>query len=196
MNRREAQKQETRRQLLETAVRLFSEGGFLATKTGTIAQACGVSHGSLFAHFPTRDDLVIAALERFATSMTERIHETAQGGSIGEVLSVHLNCLEEHEALYAWLVKESHFLPEAARASWIGLQSAVSHHLIQAFARGIEEGSVRPAPLPLLFNGWIGLLHHYLTNRDLFAPGDSVMRRCGEELLNHYLGLIAKGEAP
>lgn len=44
---------------------------------------------------------------------------------------------------------------------------------------------------------WIGLVHHYLMNRDLFAPGESVIARRGRELLDHYMGLLApvKGES-
>jgi len=45
--------------------------------------------------------------------------------------------------------------------------------------------------LPLLFNTWLGLIHHYLGNRDLFAPGHSVVERHGSMLLDHFVGLLA-----
>jgi hypothetical protein len=48
-------------------------------------------------------------------------------------------------------------------------------------------------PLHLLFNTWIGLIHHYLMNRELFAPGASVVERHGRELLDHFMYLISKG---
>jgi len=46
-------------------------------------------------------------------------------------------------------------------------------------------------PMHLLFNTWIGLVHHYVCNRDLFAPGESVIARRGSVLLDHYMGLLA-----
>ena len=42
-------------------------------------------------------------------------------------------------------------------------------------------------PLHLLFNTWTGLVHHYLSQRDLFNPKGSVIRRYGDELLEHFL---------
>ena len=43
---------------------------------------------------------------------------------------------------------------------------------------------------PLLFNTWIGLVHHYLVNRDVFATGDSVIAEQGENLVNHFMTLV------
>jgi hypothetical protein len=42
----------------------------------------------------------------------------------------------------------------------------------------------------LLFNTWIGLVHHYLVNRDLFATGDSVIAEKGDLLVNHFMSLV------
>jgi hypothetical protein len=47
-------------------------------------------------------------------------------------------------------------------------------------------------PLHLLFNTWIGLVNHYLVNRELFAPGASVIERRGAELLDHFMNLIGR----
>ena len=45
--------------------------------------------------------------------------------------------------------------------------------------------------MSLLFNTWLGLVNHYLVNRDLFAdPGESVIARRGESLLDHFMALI------
>src|SRR5207245_2072639 len=43
---------------------------------------------------------------------------------------------------------------------------------------------------PLLFNTWIGLVHHYLVNRDLFATGDSVISEHGDALVQHLITLV------
>jgi len=50
---------------------------------------------------------------------------------------------------------------------------------------------VRPMPRHLLFNTWIGLVHHYLANRDLFTDGPSVIAAKKEELVNHFLALVS-----
>jgi TetR/AcrR family transcriptional regulator len=58
---------ETRRaQILEVAAGLFAQRGFAGTTTRQIAAAVGTSETVLFRHFPTKDSLYAAILERWA----------------------------------------------------------------------------------------------------------------------------------
>ena len=50
---------------------------------------------------------------------------------------------------------------------------------------------MRKLPIHLLFNTWLGLVHYYLMNADLFAPGESVLSRYQDELVSHFLALIS-----
>jgi AcrR family transcriptional regulator len=52
-----------RRQLIRSAVDLFSKHGFSGTRTKDIAAACGVSEAILFRHFATKEDLYRAILD-------------------------------------------------------------------------------------------------------------------------------------
>jgi AcrR family transcriptional regulator len=191
ISKRQAQKDQTRRQLIEVAFGQFARQGLAAARTSDIADAAGVSHGTVFAHFATRDDLLIAVIEEFGDRVTGRIHELAgSGGSVREVLQAHLNGLMEVEPFYCRLVTERPLLPPDAQNALVSIQSAIAIHLYQAVEREISGGTIRNIPLHLLFNTWIGLIHYYLSNADLFAPGASVLQRYGPELLEHYLNLI------
>ena len=52
-----------RRHLVETAIRLFTEGSYHGTTTAEIARAGGVSEPILYRHFASKRDLYLAALE-------------------------------------------------------------------------------------------------------------------------------------
>jgi len=54
---------ERRLELLETAVRVFSEGSYRGTTTAEIARAAGVSEPILYRHFASKRDLYFAALD-------------------------------------------------------------------------------------------------------------------------------------
>jgi len=54
---------ERRRQLIQVAIRLFSQKGFRGTTTKEIALAAGITEGIIFRHFPTKDDLYVAILD-------------------------------------------------------------------------------------------------------------------------------------
>jgi len=66
----------------------------------------------------------------------------------------------------------------------------------QSAAGEQEAGRIRRLPVHLLFNTWVGLVHHYLINRDLFAPKGSVLRKHGPVLLTYFLDLITIPRTP
>jgi AcrR family transcriptional regulator len=58
---------ERRLELVETAVRVFSEGSYRGTTTAEIARAAGVSEPILYRHFASKRDLYFAALDHVWT---------------------------------------------------------------------------------------------------------------------------------
>jgi AcrR family transcriptional regulator len=191
---RDNQKLQTRRRIIEAAIRVFSRDGILASATADVAKEAELSHGSVFAHFGTQAALIAAVIEDFGEVLARRLHElVSSGAGTREVLQAHLDAIAESEDFYARLVVESSLLPAGARDSLISIQSAICFHLSSVIEAETESGALRVMPLHLLFNTWIGLIHHYLMNRELFAPGASVVERHGRELLDHFMYLISKG---
>jgi AcrR family transcriptional regulator len=60
-----------RRRILETADRLFYEEGFRAVGIDRIIAEAGVAKATLYAHFPSKDDLILAVLEHRECSTDE-----------------------------------------------------------------------------------------------------------------------------
>lgn len=189
---RREQRVRTRSRLLAVAKRLFAKRGIAATSTADIAAAAGVAHGTIFVHFPTRDDLIMAVLDEFTIRIPARVRELALYTlpSLREVLTAHVQAIAEQEALYANLVVERPYLPRASRARLVILQSAVAYIFRDAAQREITAGGLRNLPLGLMFNSWLGLLHHYVCNRDLFTEGPSVLAERGPALTEYYLSTV------
>ncbi|GBD85785.1 fatty acid metabolism regulator protein [bacterium BMS3Abin02] len=188
---RSERKQQTRLLLIETAHDLMAERGIIATRTIDVAERAGVAHGTVFVHFATREDLIAAVVGVYAGRIAKRLHELAgEETTVRAVLTAHLAGLAEDEAFYSRLVMEGPLLPPYARATLLGMQSAISAHLAEVAEQEMAAGEVRRMPISLLFNTWLGLVHHYVGGRELFAPGQSVVKRWGPTLLDHYLGLL------
>ncbi len=71
-----------RDQLIQTAVKLFGKNGFHATGVDTIAAESGVTKRTLYAHFRSKDELVLAALRQydgvFRNEFMRRVEESAK----------------------------------------------------------------------------------------------------------------------
>ena len=81
-------------------------------------------------------------------------------------------------------------LPPKVRSTLLMLHASVSYRLFSALERERKLGRARKIERPLLFNTWIGLVHHYLVNRDMFANGNSVIAEHGEALVQHFMTLV------
>jgi len=81
-------------------------------------------------------------------------------------------------------------LPSKVRSTLLMLHASVSYRLFAALERERKLGRARKIERPLLFNTWIGLVHHYLVNRDMFANGSSVIAEHGEALVQHFMTLV------
>jgi len=72
---------ETRERLLSAAVECLAEVGYAGTTTSRIQQRSGVSRGSLLHQFPSRDDLLIAAVQHLGDERTAQVSRATSGGS-------------------------------------------------------------------------------------------------------------------
>src|SRR5580693_6021969 len=56
----EAQRETRRQQILHAALRCFSRDGFHNTTTADIVRESGVSQGTLYLYFATKDEIIVA----------------------------------------------------------------------------------------------------------------------------------------
>ncbi|MEX1376328.1 MAG: TetR/AcrR family transcriptional regulator [Eubacteriales bacterium] len=192
MNKRQQQKENTRKLIIEAAIGEFAKNGLTSAKTSDIAAAANVSHGTVFSHFPTREILLEEVIEQFGINAARKMHQLIdENGSVESLLHAHLAGIEQYEAFYTRLISEASLLDDMAKHTLVSMQSAISIHLSQAAKKEMEQGKIKQMPVSLLFNTWIGLVNYYLMNKDLFAPEESVIKRYKEQLVEHYINLIS-----
>ena len=103
---------------------------------------------------------------------------------------MHLGALIKYEAFYKRLVTEAARLPEEANNTFIVIQSMVSIHFYEVLEHEIHAGKIKNVPFHMLFNTWLGLVHYYLQNGELFAPRASVLKRHKNSLIRCFTALI------
>jgi AcrR family transcriptional regulator len=113
-----------RRQIVDVAIRLFSEKGFRGTTTKEIALAAGVNEAIIFRHFATKKDLYSAILDQKACSadiqnLEASVEESMERGddrAVFEAIALHI--LDSNEIddsfmrLYLFSALERHELAD------------------------------------------------------------------------------------
>ena len=93
---------ETTARLLEAAAREFIERGYEATRVSDIARGAGVTTGAVYARWPHKADVIVAALEHiFAKILPERELDNLGVGDAGSLqklalLGANLLTFDEH----------------------------------------------------------------------------------------------------
>lgn len=94
-------RERTRRQLMESAVQVFSARGVAQTAVQEIAAVAGVANGTVYNHFETKEDVVHAVAVWLAQTLCQRISDSYE----------HIREGAERMAIgnrrYVWLAEQS-----------------------------------------------------------------------------------------
>ncbi len=91
--KRERRKEARPGELLEAALDLFVEKGFTATRVEEVAARAGVSKGTLFLYFPSKEDLFKAVVRENISSHFKEWNQTFDNfkGTSAEMISLCMN---------------------------------------------------------------------------------------------------------
>lgn len=140
--------------ILNAALPLFVANGFHGTPTSRVAQEAGVSNGTLFHYFKTKDDLVIALYnhvkDQLAAHLAACLNPSAPVAEQFRVLFIEsVNwALQQPQAMF--YIQQFHFSPHLTQlsAEVIHEQTRLHRALIQ---RGLAGGILKPLPEALIF---------------------------------------------
>ncbi|MBN7797940.1 TetR/AcrR family transcriptional regulator [Parahaliea mediterranea] len=139
--------------ILEAATRLFGEEGFHAVSTRKIAAAAGVSEGTLFNYFSSKNELISGILARIYEELTERaVDGLRRRVDTRERLQFlaenHIQVMSRDNALFMRLIQS--YMNVDIRG-YTEIAGSVLHQLNLSYAwvfdfsvrEGIERGEVR-----------------------------------------------------
>lgn len=99
---RESERKNRKTILLDTAVSLFGTKSYHEISMRTIADAAGVSAASIYRYYPSREDLLVAALTRDLDTMEELLHSRLESGdaSLAAFAAAAIDYLVDNEATF------------------------------------------------------------------------------------------------
>jgi TetR/AcrR family transcriptional regulator, fatty acid metabolism regulator protein len=155
-------KEARRREILESAIRVFAENGFADARIRDIAGGAGVAEGTIYLYFKGKEDLLLTAfrdaVNEFCTSIRSILSSDIPFVQrIEQFVRLQFERIEAEPALATVLLLESRqtttFYSGAVRDVLRTYASAIDELL----AAGLADGALRPdADLPLARRMLIG----------------------------------------
>ncbi len=166
-----------REQILDVATGLFARQGFQGTTTKEIAAHAGVTEALIFRHFPSKDHLYWAVIQRKikgASSPQERLRvKLAEQGDDAEVLAGVAVDILQHRAndqtlsrLLLYSALESHRLSHRFFRTY-----ALSHYklLAEFIRKRVAKGRFRRVDPLLAARGFLGMVIYHSWVQELFG---------------------------
>jgi AcrR family transcriptional regulator len=201
MGLREDKKQRTRREIADTAMRLFATRGFDHVTVAEVAEAADVSEKTVFNYFPTKEDLFYDEVP----AREEALRQAIRGRRPGESILASLRRLQSGEcprmcspgfAVFARIIEES----PALQAKELEVMARFSAALAETIQEelGVDERDARIAA-GLLVSVYRQLFRAARKQALAGRNGPAAVRRLradlerAYQLLEHGLGGLGQG---
>jgi AcrR family transcriptional regulator len=188
------QEEITRRrgEILNAAMGVILQKGFLETSMREIAEAAGVGKSTLYDYFPSKDEIMIAYVVDEVERMTAQVQAIiAQGLSVTEkfrrIWHNHLQSMLANKQMYIKISFESQRLSLESQQRIQVHRHAYQDMLCELVEEGIRQGEFRPVNPLLAIRGMFSLLTPVIyTSRPTGSP---------EQMLEEALDIIFQGLA-
>ncbi len=174
--------------VLRAASKVFLAYGFSAATTDMIQCAAGVSKSTVYAHYPNKEALFVAVIERQCALMAQRLSGIAfQRGNLRQTLTalglVYLETVLEPDALALFRVvaAEAPRFPQLARRFYRAGPQAVSSRATEYLAQAARAGEVdlTITGVDTAAHAFIGLVRneshlHYLMHPEARASAEQI----------------------
>ena len=142
--------EEKQRRVLESAKRAFARRGYAGTNVNDVARDAGISVGSLYQYFRTKEDIFLALIEHSHSLLASIIddifrRESTFLGRVQAILKVAVDSsLKDPELLNLYIACTTEELgPMAAKLS-SRIESVAAHRYREMVSDAIRNGEVRP----------------------------------------------------
>jgi TetR/AcrR family fatty acid metabolism transcriptional regulator len=170
-NKPRARLEQREADIIQAATTLFASDGFHATSTRKIAAAAGVSEGTVFHYFSTKNALLLAILDGFYEELIESAREGVQNTmNTRERLLLlannHLRALMENQAIMARLIQvylsvDINYYLEYKNSHLHQLNYRYTRIFDNVISEGIERGYLDPKlELPAIRDLFFGGLEY------------------------------------
>jgi AcrR family transcriptional regulator len=159
-----------RREIAETALQLFRTRGYHATTVREIAEAVGISVGSLFNYFRSKEQILQAIYDATQEAIEQALQDALQLGpdpvkAFELAVDRYFTLIDRHHDHTVLVYQEFKSLDGRAKRQVIDRERRIMDIFRRILESGIERGVFRPHPVAVTVNALAALGHMWATRR-------------------------------
>ncbi|HEX8459135.1 MAG TPA: helix-turn-helix domain-containing protein [Pyrinomonadaceae bacterium] len=196
--------EDRRRQILQVAMRLFSQRGFRGTTTKEIAQAAGVSEAMVFRHFANKEELYTAIIDHKACADNFQRPSDIVPDAIARrddravFTGLALAMMRHHERDTEFLRLLTHSALEGhelASMFWDRNVRGMYDFLSGYIRERQREGAMRDIDPVVVVRGFLGMVIHHSLNNLLWDTRRRLLDITNESAAAEFTEMLLRGIA-
>lgn len=180
----ESEMTEKQRNILRASIKLFAEKGFHASSTSEIAKEAGVAEGTIFRHYKSKKDILLAVVAPvllkvaapFILKDVREIFKEEAKKPFAEVMTeLYRNRLElvmANEKHIRILLQEAFFHDEIREALIVSVFADVKEMANKLIEAKVDVGELRPLPTQAVFRAVLSSMIGLVLFRQVLDPDE------------------------
>lgn len=157
------QQQDTRRKILESAARVFSEKGFYRSVVDDIVKASGTSKGAVYFYFESKEQIFLSLVEHYVAMVAQEIQAAVHRsrGLMAQVeaaVATLVRSFQAHSALARIVLIDWPATGAEFQGKRIALKAMLVEVLRGYLDRAVQDGKIAPQDTEMAAYAWIGAI--------------------------------------
>jgi AcrR family transcriptional regulator len=187
----------TRDKILEAALKLFSQKGFLGATTREIAREGGVAEVTLFRHFPSKEALFEEVIRRYSVlpalkGVLPGLEQAGYEEALAEIARRFLRRLDERKDFIRIMLAERHLYPSHVKRIFREFLGEMIRMLAGYFRQLQTRGVLRDFDPDVGAKAFLGSLFAYVNFLGFFL-GTSGRGRRADRFSEEFVKLFIEG---
>lgn len=163
------QSETTRERILEAAEDAFGEQGYHETLVDDIAGRTSLSKGGFYFHFPSKEDLFFAVIDRLAARLTGRAKEasakcTSPLAGAEAALTEVLTRLGRRRRIAKVLLVQGYSMGSAFENKRVEVYGQFVAVIQEGLDRAVVVGEISPTNTEVVARAWLGAVNEIIVN--------------------------------
>lgn len=201
---RQRRKQARPMELLDAALDLFVERGFAATRSEDVAARAGVSKGTLYLYYPSKEELLKAVISHNVVNQIAEGSEIIRQfkGTSSELLAMVLLLWWERigetraSGIIKLMTSEVRNFPEVAQFYVDEVVTPSNQMLAEVIQRGVDRGEFRGVNVPEVVHALVGPLIFLVLNKHSLGACSVTYRLQPRVVITALIDMVLNGLVP